>query len=170
MSTTYGPTPADLEIVIVMVEKAGAGHHWGEVLIAHPNMWVTRGRLVYALAWSTNISNGLSRMSIVALYLRIFTIGMTRWVSWGILLYLIGIVLSQMMTMLVQYKSLRANWDDHVREGLGIDIYTFYQVFGILSIVADVAIMITPVYSIWKLQASAGRKTGIAIVFGSGSL
>ena len=166
----FGATPTDFEMIIVLVIHGEDGRHWEEAVMTNPNVWVIRSKLVYTLNWFTAFSVALSRMSVVTLYLRIFTIGMTRWVSWGALLFLMGLLSSQTITLLLQCRPLRAVWHHDIPGAWCINSFAYYQSFSVLNIVVDVVIMVIPIYTIWIFQASTARKTGIAIVFGSGNM
>lgn len=154
----------------VLISEGGAGHHVEAIVIKNPYTLVTRGKLVYALSWFTAISNALSRISIVALYLRIFPTGLTRLCSWILLYYLVGFVVSQIITGLLECRPIEYLWNTRISEAKCIDLFAYYRSSGILNIVGDVAIMVVPMYTIWKLQASTARKAGIALAFLSGSL
>ena len=154
----------------VLVSHGGAGHHVEAIVMENPNALVTRGKLVYALGWFTATSNALSRVSIVALYLRIFPTGITRSCTWILLYYLVGFVISQIITGLLECRPIEYLWNSRILEAKCIDLFAFYRSSGILNILGDVAVMIIPMHTIWKLQASPIRKAGILLAFLSGSL
>ncbi len=140
------------------------------VITKNPNMLVIRGKLVYAQSWLTVVSNTLSRVSIVALYLRVFTKGITRTLSWVVMSYLISFVVAQMIAGGLECRPISALWDKDVVGAKCINFILFFKLSGVMNILADVAIMLLPAYTVWNLHASTARKAGIGLVFLSGSL
>lgn len=148
----------------------GAGHHAEAVVMINPDTLTTRGKLIYALSWFSAVSNALSRASVVALYLRIFPKGMTRFFSWTILFYIIGLLMAQMITGGLECRPIQYLWNTKILGAKCINLFLYYRLSTVMNIVGDVVIMVIPVYKIWTLQASTARKAGIALAFLSGSL
>ena len=164
-------TRTDL-VLPVLVREGGAGRHVQAVVIANPTTLVTRGKVLFALSYLTAYSNTFSRVSVVALYLRIFTTKMTRVSSWLIMAYLVGFVTAQTIAGFLECKPISYFWDLTVPGATGtcFNQFLFYKMSGILNIVGDVVIMVLPVQTIATLQTSRVRKIGIAGVFLSGSV
>lgn len=134
---------------------------------------MTRGKIIFALSWFSAISNAFSRISVVLLYLRVFTTKLSRASSWAVLTYLVCFTLAQIIAGVLECKPLSHFWWQGIPGGVKgtcFDLFLYYKINGILNIVGDVAIMILPIPTIWILQTSTARRVGIALVFLSGSL
>lgn len=154
----------------VLVSIGGAGHHVEAVVMTNPDTLSTRGKLIYALSWFSAVSNMLSRASIVALYLRIFPKGITRFFSWAILFYLIGFLISQIIVGVVECRPIQYLWNTGISEAKCINLFLYYRLSTVMNIIGDIIIIIIPIYRIWTLQASTARKAGIVLAFLSGGL
>ena len=155
---------------LVMVARSGAGRHVEYVEMKDPEALNLRGKLVFAQSYLAVVSNTLSRLSIAALYLRLFPKGLAKTISWVMVFYFIAFVLAQMITGPLECTPLSFLWDPEMEGAQCINLFLYFELSGILNIVGDVALMIIPVPIIWKLQTSTSRKAGIAIAFLSGSL
>lgn len=151
------------------IRDGGAGRHVESVLLKDPGTLVTRSKLIFAMSWCSIISNAFSRISVVALYLRIFTNRLARISSWVVLAYLLGFTIGQIIAGWLQCRPISYVWK-LTGTGSCFELFLYYRVCGILNIIGDIAIMVLPVHVIWILQTSTSRKIGIAVVFLSGSL
>ncbi|MCJ1377285.1 hypothetical protein MMC17_000377 [Xylographa soralifera] len=154
------------------VTEGGAGRHVEAVVIANPGTLVTRGKIVYAVNWFNAYSNTFSRISVVALYLRIFTTWVTRVSSWLVLAYLLALVAAQTFAGALECRPISYFWDLTVPGSTGacFNQFLFYKINGILNIFGDVMIIVLPLHTIATLHTSSARKVGIAAVFLSGSV
>ena len=154
----------------VLVFTGGTGPHVEVGVITNPSALATENKLVYALSWTHSVSNMLSRASVVALYLRIFPKGMTRLSSWVVLFYLMGLLIAQVITGILQCRPIQSFWDRNIPGAKCINLILYWRLSTVLNVIGDVIIMIIPIYRIWTLHASTARKAGIALAFISGSL
>ena len=153
-----------------MVTRSGAGRHVEFVAMKDPEALRVRGKLVFAQSYLTAVSNTLSRVSIAALYLRLFPKGIARYISWLTLFYFVAFVLAQMITGPFECRPISFLWNPEMVGAKCINIFLYFELSGILNIAGDVALLVIPIPTVWNLQVSPSRKAGIAIVFLSGSL
>lgn len=154
----------------VLVSHGGAGRHVEVVIKNNPATLATRAKLLYSLSWLSGLPNFFSRTSILALYLRVFTKGFTWFLSWVLLFYLIAFVITQIIVTAAECRPISSLWQETAPGTKCINLFLWYKCSTVLNIVADVAIMIVPMHTIWTLQTSLATKAGIAVVFLSGSL
>ncbi len=112
-----------------------------------------------------------SKCSILCLYLRIFginprfrkvTYGLTAIaVAWGTIVTAVAIF---------QCSPIAAAYDPLILHKSCINVRDYFVVTGILNIVIDVAILILPMPSLWKLQLPTSRKLTLSIIFTLGIL
>lgn len=151
------------------VVYGGAGRHVQAIVLEDAHILIVRGKLLYALSWVSAWSNCFSRLSILVLFRRIFTLGIPRICTILLIIYMILFILSQTVVGAVECRPIAAFWDISIK-GTCINQFLFYKMSGILNIVGDVAIMALPVHSVWTLHASFARRAGIAAAFLSGSM
>ncbi|PYH40576.1 uncharacterized protein BP01DRAFT_272576, partial [Aspergillus saccharolyticus JOP 1030-1] len=153
-----------------VITHGGAGRHVQAVIQDNPSKIIIRGKLLYALSWLSAFSNTFSRTSILVLFRRIFPPGVTRIVTDLTIAYLVLFVLAQAVVGLTECRPLAYFWDRNLPGGgWCLDQFLFYRMSGLLNIVADVIILVLPIPTVWTLHASLARRTGIALVFLSGS-
>ncbi|KAI9036750.1 cytochrome P450 [Aspergillus affinis] len=149
----------------------GLGRHTASVMAEDPKMMVTFAKLLYILDWFYVPSNCLSRISVVALYLRIFTSKLYRGICWFAIAFLIANMLSTIIAAQLECVPLAYTWDKTLPGGgKCFDQILWYEVSNIPNVVGDLMILVLPIPTVWGLKASAGRKLGIAMVFFMGSI
>ena len=154
----------------MLVSEGGLGQHAAKVEMENPQKLVTFQKLLYILDWFYLPSNAMSRVSVVALYLRILTGRTHRAFCW----FVIGFLLSNMIAILVAAQvecfPLQYTWDRTIQGGHCFNQIVYYKVANIPNVVADVMILALPIPTVWNLQTSLSRKGEIAAVFFLGSM
>jgi hypothetical protein len=126
--------------------------------------------LLYLLDWFYVPSNMLSRMSVVILYLRIFTTHWARVACWFVMAFLAANCVATVIAAQLECTPLAFAWDKSIKGGTCFDLLLWYKLTNIPNIIADVMIMVLPIRTVWGLQASTARKSGIAAVCLTGSM
>jgi hypothetical protein len=112
----------------------------------------------------------LSRVSVVILYLRIFTDKWARAACWIVMSFLIGNCVATIIAAQFECTPLVYTWDKSIEGGTCFNQLLWYQISNFPNIAADVMIMILPVKTVWSLKASTARKAGVATVCLTGSM
>lgn len=154
----------------VDVVQGGLGQHVAKVKMENPQKVVTFLELLYILDWFYVPSNAMSRISVVALYLRIFTNRTHRAFCWFVVAFLLGIMAATIIAAQVECFPLQYTWDRTIEGGHCFNQVFWYQITNVPNVVADVMILALPIPTVWKLHASTTRKVGIATVFLTGSM
>ena len=110
----------------------------------------------------------LPKLSILILYLRIFTGRKTRLVSWITIALVAAQGVAFSVASIFACAPVEYFWNKLILDGECINLNFFYQSFGLPNIVIDAMILITPLPAIWGLQASVARRTGITFIFLTG--
>ncbi|KAL7624946.1 hypothetical protein AAE478_004160 [Parahypoxylon ruwenzoriense] len=152
------------------VIQAGLGRHAVAVVMEDPNKIKKYLLLLYILDWFYVPSNMLSRISVVVLYLRIFTHKWARIACYAVMGFLIANCISTIIAAQLECVPLSFTWDKSIPEGKCFDQLLWYQISNFPNIIGDVLIMILPIRTVWGLKASFARKTGIATVCLTGSI
>lgn len=126
--------------------------------------------LLYALDWFYVPSNMLSRVSVVILYLRIFTGRWERWACWAVMGFLIANCVATVIAAQLECSPLPFTWDKTIEGGSCFNQVLWYQLSNFPNVAGDVFIMALPIKTVWSLKASFARKAGIASVCLTGSM
>ena len=154
----------------VAVLRAGLGRHTVAVIREDPTKLELMLKLLYILDWFYVPANALSRISVVLLYLRIFTSKTARICSWIVIAFLIGNCLSTIIAAQLECIPLAFTWDKSISGGQCFDQLLWYKLSNIPNVVADVAILLLPIRTVYFLKASMMRKLGISVVCLMGSM
>lgn len=127
-------------------------------------------KLLYILDWFYVPSNMLSRVSVICLYLRIFTERWARAACWAVMAFLIGNCVATIIAAQLECTPLAYAWDKTIEGGTCFDLILWYQLTNFPNIAGDVMIALLPVRTVWGLKASTARRAGIAAVFLMGSM
>lgn len=154
----------------VAVSLAGAGQHVEMVAARDPSQLRSLFIILYSLDWFYVPSNMMSRASVVLLYLRVFTSKFTRACSWLTLAFLVANCVATIIAAQLECRPLAYSWDKTIPGGTCFNVWLWYQLTNFPNVIADVAILVLPIPTIWHLKASTGRKAGIALVCLTGSM
>lgn len=112
-----------------------------------------------------------SRLSILTLYLRIFTGKVTRSLAWVTMFFVIAMGLAFQLTAIFLCHPVNYFWDrQRPHGGVCHDLNTYYRAFGLPNILIDVAILAVPLPAVWTLHASLARKLGLTFMFFTGTI
>ncbi|KAI0191908.1 hypothetical protein F4808DRAFT_443422 [Astrocystis sublimbata] len=154
-------------IIFAEVTQAGVGRHAASLGAEQLTQY---SFLLYLLFWFYVPSSMFSRLSVVALYLRIFVDKRARVACWGVVLLLVGIGVGNVVTAQVACTPLEYTWDKSIPNGKCVNELLWYQVTAGFNLGADVLILLLPIKTVSKLQTSLAQKIGIAVVCLAGSI
>jgi hypothetical protein len=152
--------------------QAGLGKHAAAVMMEDPSggMISLYLKLLYILDWFYVPSNMLSRVSVVCMYLRIFTDKWARIACWAVMAFLVANAVATIIAAQLECTPLAYTWDRSIVGGTCFDQILWYQLSNFPNILGDVMIAILPIKTVWTLKASTARKAGIATVCLTGSM
>lgn len=110
------------------------------------------------------------KLSILALYLRIFTTKTYRYITYAIAVFLGLVFLTSIVLAFRECKPFAYSWDKTIPNGHCINLLIPFRLIGGLNLLSDVAILILPFPIIWRLQTSLYQKIGLTITFLTGSM
>ena len=158
-------TPAtDFSAYPVCIPIAGAGRHVQAVIAEDPHKLATYFKLIFVLDWFYLPLNALSRISVVLLYLRIFTNRTARIFCWAVIAFLIGNYIAFLVAANLECIPLAYTWDKIIPGGHCFNQILWYELSNFPNIAADISIMLLPIQTVWTIKASNTRKAGIALV------
>jgi hypothetical protein len=153
----------------VMIPRAGIGRHLPAVLTEDPHMIQTWNFSIYLLDWFYVPSNMLARVSVVTLYLRIFRDQKWRYACWAVIAFLVGNCIAILVSANLECIPLERTWNPKT-PGHCFDVELWWKLSNIPNVVADVAILLLPLETIWNLKATVLKKAGIWFVCLTGSM
>ena len=149
---------------------AGVGRHLAEVVSYHPDQFISWEKSLYALEWLYLPSIALPKVSIVALYLRIFTSRTARFTCYILIFVIVANCVSFLFASTFQCSPIAYQWDKTIEGGTCFNIEAAFKASGAPNIATDAVILVLPIPTVWKLKASWIRKLGLMVVFLTGSM
>lgn len=159
-----------LTIELAAVYDAGVGRHLAEVLENHPAQLTEWAKHLYALEWLYLTSVALPKMSILLLYLRVFTNKGARLTCWLLLGAVVVIWFTFTVAFNLQCIPLAYTWDKTIPGGHCFDVEAYYKATSAPNIATDVVMLILPIPTVINLQTTTLRKLGLFVVFLVGSM
>lgn len=154
------------------VVQAGLGRHLAAVMLEDPSGGMVSKylKLLYILDWFYVPSNMLSRVSVVCMYLRIFTDKCARAACWIVIAFLVANCVATIIAAQLECTPIAYTWDRTIPGGTCYNQMAWYQISNVPNILGDIMIAGLPIRTVWRLKASATRRAGIAAVCLTGSM
>jgi hypothetical protein len=111
----------------------------------------------------------LTKLSILCLYLRIFTQPWFRRTCWVSVFTILGYALASIIATVFQCSPVQTVWDkSRYPEGTCINITAFWYANAIYNIVTDIIILLSVPGVVWQLRLPVRQRLGLTMVFGLG--
>ncbi|KAK0663838.1 hypothetical protein DIS24_g1009 [Lasiodiplodia hormozganensis] len=123
---------------------------------------------LWVSTWVYVISLGLSKLSILAQYLRIFVTVRTVRAIWACIIFVIAYTLQSLIVGIFSCNPPRKFWDPTLQEGSCINYTLYYYVAAALNILTDLAIILVPVPALRHLNVSRTKRIGVMLLFSVG--
>lgn len=151
----------------VLVKYAGLGRHF---IVVTPNELKTLLKLLVTMQFTYVPSITLPKLSILALYLKIFTIKSYRYAVYAIATFLGLVWLTSFVLAFRECAPFPYSWDKTIPNGHCIDLLIPFRLIGGLNLLTDVLMLILPMPVIWHLHTSTKQKIGLTLTFLTGSV
>ncbi|KAF2469064.1 uncharacterized protein BDR25DRAFT_230040 [Lindgomyces ingoldianus] len=156
--------------MIVIVKIGGGGRHI-EYHMLHDPMAIKRYlQLQTATEFIYVVSVTVPKLTLLILYLKIFPHNIVRHLTWAMIVI---VLLQWLIVGVIVWASIcqpfRYKWDKNIN-GHCANLLASYRYFSIPNIITDIAILLLPVSTVWKLQVSKLQKLGIFLTFLAGGL
>ena len=152
------------------VRIAGVGQHIPAVLAADPATVMTWGKVIFALLILYSLAVAFPRLSVLALYLRIFTEKRYRRATWVLAAVISGAAAAVSLTAIFQCSPVPYAWDRSIQGGTCINVASFYVYCSIPNVITDVAILLLPLPMIFRLHTNQSQKVGLSLIFLLGAM
>lgn len=117
------------------------------------------------LLWAISLS--LVKISILLLYVRIFTMRLMRIVAWATAALITGFALSTILSGLLICRPLALNWDQTLKGSCGDQLLS-YTITGGLNLATDVIVLLLPLPYLFQLQMELYKKAVLTGTFSLG--
>ena len=121
---------------------------------------------VVVIFWS--LSLGLTKLSILALYTKIFSIGSFVLVTQACAVFVIIWAMILFIGAFAMCTPVTFNWDKFSTTGTCGDVKMLWAVTGGLNIFSDLVVMLLPMPYIYGLSLQMYKKIGLMVTFGIG--
>jgi hypothetical protein len=111
------------------------------------------------------------KLALLLLYLRIFAGRKIRIATWIV----IGVVIAHFLVINILFwvtlcQPFAYKWDKSIPGGHCVDYTAAYRYVSIPNLVTDLALLVLPISTLWKLKMGKSRKVGILMTFLAGGL
>lgn len=122
-------------------------------------------KIIYSLLQFLVASYALTRYSILALYLRIFSDRRLRVAVWCVVAFVTLQWLAFALTAIFQCRPVSYYWDRSIADGKCLDVDNFYRSVTPFNLVVDVVLIFMPLPTVWQLRATTTRKWALTFLF-----
>ncbi|KAM3068726.1 hypothetical protein ACMFMG_010903 [Clarireedia jacksonii] len=155
---------------LAMPNAAGVGRHIQYVQKYEPQKLVPALKIKYAIAVLYISSFTFPKLSILHLYLDVFSASRrTRLFTYILIGVVVATWISETLTSLLQCIPIAAVWNKSIH-GHCVERIKMFQYYSIPNIITDVAMMVLPIPTIWTLNMSKRIKIAVTLTFLLGSI
>ncbi|KAF2798255.1 hypothetical protein K505DRAFT_189223, partial [Melanomma pulvis-pyrius CBS 109.77] len=155
---------------IIMVQKAGTGRHQEYIALTDPGKIAEHFKGIMVIEIIHPPAVAFSKLSVLLLYLKVFTSRTTRLMTWVVIYLVIGTWFTYTVAIMFQCRPFAYNWDKSIQGGRCINIYVFSQSSSVPNIVTDVVVLLLPIRTVIELKISRTRRIGLLLIFLMGSV
>ncbi|CAG8410370.1 unnamed protein product [Penicillium salamii] len=149
----------------------GTGKHIGDI---RPEDFVPMTKSIYSTRLLYVVALFFVKTSLLWFYLRLDKRGYMRWAVYALVCIVAGLSISSFFVLAFSCSPPSKFWDlQGTAPGhcMAPDKQqTFYEVNGVLNIVTDIFIYITPIPMLWHVQINLRKKMALVVIFGLGVL
>ncbi|PQE28883.1 integral membrane protein [Rutstroemia sp. NJR-2017a BBW] len=158
-------------LALCIIQYGGVGYHIAAVAATDPKKIVVWSKILFSTpmiyAWAITFP----KLSILAMFLRIFTQRYHRITVTVIASILIASAIATTLVSIFECKPVAFFWDKTIPNGrCPVNSTKFYLWASLPNIITDVMMLILPQPSIWKLHTSRSVKLGISFTFFTGTV
>ena len=155
---------------LAMTKYAGVGRHLLALEATDPVKVVNWAKFLIAVEWIYLAAVTLPKLSILSMYLRVFTTKPYRMSAYILAVILVLTFLVGGLTGSLGCQPLAFFWNPTIPGGHCININAFFRWISLPNILTDVAMLVLPQPLIWNLQISRNQKIGLTVTFLTGSV
>ncbi|CAG8904107.1 unnamed protein product [Penicillium egyptiacum] len=127
-------------------------------------------QLIIPLQFLWVLSLSCTKISILFLYLSIFPVTWVVRVSWATMALIVGWTIGTILAGCLICRPFAFNWDQTIPGGSCGNQVTSFKVTGIINLITDVVVLVTPMPLLYKLQMATYKKVTFITIFGLGAV
>ncbi|KAM0512566.1 hypothetical protein ACHAPE_008743 [Trichoderma viride] len=156
-------------LAVACAVVGGMGFHTTEILeMAGEDSIILLLQLVTAVVVFWSLSLGLAKMSILALYTKIFSVRSFILISQACAVFVLLWAMILFIGAFAICTPVQLNWDKFHYTGTCGDVKMLWAVTGGLNIFSDLVIMLLPMPYLYGLSLQMYKKIGLMVTFGIG--
>lgn len=148
----------------------GIGRHIAYFLLTNPRTIFTGFKLLAIQEFLYGAAITFPKVTIATLYLRVLREQWARRITYLVCVIVVLNEMSMIIGSSLICQPFAFKWDKSIAGGHCGDIMALYRYVSIPNIITDVAILILPFPTLYKLQISTPKKAGIFLTFLTGGL
>ncbi|KAI3393573.1 hypothetical protein diail_3922 [Diaporthe ilicicola] len=156
-------------LAVTCAVVGGMGYHTTEVIaMGGPDSFTLLMKLVTVVVLFWSLSLGLTKLSILALYAKIFSVGSFVLISQACAVFVVIWAMILFIGAFTICSPVEYNWDKFSTVGTCGDVRMLWAVTGALNIFSDLVVMLLPMPYIYGLSLQLYKKIGLMVTFGIG--
>ncbi|KAI1086164.1 hypothetical protein F5B19DRAFT_498610 [Rostrohypoxylon terebratum] len=156
-------------LAVACAVVGGMGYHTTEVLaMAGPDAFTLLMKLVTAVVIFWALSLGLTKLSILALYTKIFCVKSFVLAAQACAVFVVLCAMILFIGAFTICTPVSYNWDKFSTVGSCGNVRLLWSITGGLNIFSDLVIIFLPMPHIWSLSLQLYKKIGLLVTFGIG--
>lgn len=156
-----------------MVKYSGSGRHVAFLEETEPSKLILMNKALLVVEFFYTAGITLPRLSILALYMRIFAktiFAKGRIAVYTVVLIMVLFYIVTVLLIFLKCHPLAYMWDTSIPGGHCLNINESNRWVNLPNILIDVVILVLPFPVIWRLHISKNQKLGLAVTFLTGSM
>lgn len=157
-------------ISITGVVQAGIGYdHVTSIAAVYGIQPITKLlQLIIPLQFLWVLSLSCTKVSILLLYLRIFPVTAVVRIAWVTIGVIVAWAIATILVGCLICRPFAYNWDQTIPGGSCGNQVTSFTATGVINLVTDVIVLVTPMPLLYRLQMAMYKKVTLMTVFGLG--
>lgn len=128
------------------------------------------GKVLFAIYFFWDWATVFPRLSVIALYLRIFSGKSIRVCCWALITFIVAYGIAFQLAAIFACSPVQFAWNRNIEGGKCFNIQLFFQLSTLPLIISDIPLLLLPIPQVWKLEMTRARKVGVILTFLTGGL
>ncbi|KAF2150185.1 hypothetical protein K461DRAFT_208694, partial [Myriangium duriaei CBS 260.36] len=156
-------------ICFVVVNYGGVGYHLSVVFQESPHKIIVWAKSLVAAPFLYCLAVTFPKLSILVFYSRIFIIKAQRVITFVLMGVIIATAISGIVAAAFECVPLEKVWNRGI-PGTCYNIAAYFQYGALPNAITDFVMLLLPIPTVWKLQATLKVKMGLLVTFMIGGL
>ncbi|KAK4109438.1 hypothetical protein N656DRAFT_847794 [Canariomyces notabilis] len=155
--------------ILIMTQLGGLGTHTeydsdGNPVNPGPEATVIFGKTIYALQVLTWPAVGMTKISVLLMYKRIFSTPKIKTMTWILIGLNVAWTLTFIFALMFSCMPIASSWD-YTLDFTCVDLKALFTTALATDVATDFLVLLLPLYKVWQLQMPLARKIMIMGIF-----